>query len=418
MLIRRCAVLYLEPREELDLDLSALFSGQGVLGAATRWIALAPHLGTETELSPQEAAAIGAIGQTLWLERAACEQRHGADTVARLLELGLLIADGAEHAAMRERDETLRSQHWRPLSALAHVYSRWTGMRADKGMQFPSFDQLVDSYGAPPPPTIELSSLEDAIALPQPAPQSQEEPRAGARPAPQTAPQADPRAETQVEPQPGTQAECTPLEQLLLARYTGRNFDPQATLPLAVAARLLQRAFGAQFQREMAPGAMVLKKASPSAGGLHPTEAYVIAQRIAGVAPGLYHYHPLRHVLEPLRAMDTAQTAELALGAVADQEWFVDAPMLVVLAARVERNFWKYRNHAKAHRAVLLDCGHLSQTFYLLAQEAGMPAFVTAAINEGELEQAFGLDPLRHMVVAVCGCGPASGRDDMLELRP
>jgi putative peptide maturation dehydrogenase len=380
MLIRRCAVLYLEPREELDLDLCALFSGQGVLGAATRWIALAPHLGTEIELAPQEAAAIGAIGQTLWLERAACEQRHGADTVARLLALGLLIADGAEYAAIRERDDTLRSQHWRPLSALAHVYSRWTGMRADKGMQFPSFDQLVDSYGAPPPPTIELSAPEDGVPLPQP--------------------------------------QDTALDRLLLARYTGRNFDPGAVLPLQTAARLLQRAFGAQFQREMAPGAMVLKKASPSAGGLHPTEAYVIAQRVEGVAPGLYHYHPLRHALEPLRAMDTAQTAGLALAAVADQEWFVDAPMLVVLAARVERNFWKYRNHAKAHRAVLLDCGHLSQTFYLLAQEAGMPAFVTAAINEGELEQAFGLDPLRHMVVAVCGCGPASGRDDMLELRP
>lgn len=404
MLIRRCAVLYLEPREELDLDLSALFSGQGVLGAATRWIALAPHLGTEIELAPQEAAAIGAIGQTLWLERAACEQRHGAHTVARLLELGLLIADGAEYAAIRERDDTLRSQHWRPLSALAHVYSRWTGMRADKGMQFPSFDQLVDSYGAPPPPTIELSAPEEAIPLPQPAPPSQADQQAG--------PPAEPQAETQSETQ------CSPLDRLLLARYTGRNFDPGAVLPLQTAARLLQRAFGAQFQREMAPGAMVLKKASPSAGGLHPTEAYVIAQRIEGVAPGLYHYHPLRHVLEPLRAMDTAQTAGLALGAVADQEWFVDAPMLVVLAARVERNFWKYRNHAKAHRAVLLDCGHLSQTFYLLAQEAGMPAFVTAAINEGELEQAFGLDPLRHMVVAVCGCGPASGRDDMLELRP
>ena len=71
--------------------------------------------------------------------------------------------------------------------------------------------------------------------------------------------------------------------------------------------------------------------------------------------------------------MDTTQTAELAMRAVADQDWFVDAPMLVVLAARVERNFWKYRNHAKAYRALLLDAGHLSQSFYTLATDDSFP---------------------------------------------
>jgi SagB-type dehydrogenase family enzyme len=115
--------------------------------------------------------------------------------------------------------------------------------------------------------------------------------------------------------------------------------------------------------------------------------------------------------------MDTTQTAQLAMRMVADQDWFVDAPMMVVLAARVERNFWKYRNHAKAYRALLLDAGHLSQTFYLLATEAGMPAFVTAAVNEIDIERAFGLDPLKDMVVAVCGCGPASGAHDTVEMR-
>ncbi len=379
MLLRRCAVLYIEPREDLDIDWSALFSGDGALGAAMRWVALAPHLDREIDIDAAELAALGGLGQTLWVERGSAEQRYGSDAIAHLLDLGLLISDAPELENFRERDEVLRSQHWRPLSALSHVFSRWGDMRVDTGMQFPSFEELVESHGTPPGPCIERCPQNQALRLPLPR--------------------------------------SRPIDDTLLRRYTGRNYDRAAVLPLETAARLLQRAFGSQAVREMAPGADVLKKISPSAGGLHPVEAYLLAQRIEGVPPGLYHYHPVQHTLEPLTAMDTTQTAELAMRAVADQKWFVDAPMLIVLAARVERNFWKYRNHAKAYRALLLDAGHLSQTFYTLATDAGMPAFVTAAINEADIERAFGLDPLRDAVIAVCGCGPASGEQNTIELR-
>ncbi|MYM67179.1 putative peptide maturation dehydrogenase [Pseudoduganella sp. FT55W] len=379
MLIRRCAVLFLEPREDLDVDWAALFSGQGAIGAKLEWIALAPHIGDEIIVTAAELPALGGISLTLWQERAAIESQFGAAVVAHLLELGLLLSDAPEGAALRERDEVLRSQHWRPLSATVHMYSRWADMRVDKGMQFPSFEELVDNYGTPPGPTINRRSDGVNVQLPPP--------------------------------------ERARLDDTLFQRYTGRNFDQSAVLPLATVSRLLQRAFGAQGEREMAPDAFVLKKLSPSAGGLHPTEVYVLAQRVEGISPGLYHYQPTRHALEPLAEMAPAETEELALRMVADQDWFQPAPMLVVLVTRVERNFWKYRNHAKAYRAVLLDVGHLSQNFYLLATEAGMPAFVTAAVNEIDIERALGLDPLKDMVVAVCGCGPASGAQNTVEMR-
>jgi putative peptide maturation dehydrogenase len=379
MQVRRCAVLYIEPREELGVDWSALFSGVSALSATMRWVALAPHLDGEREIDAAELAVLGSIGQTQWGDRAALDERAGAEVVERLLAAGLLIGDAPEHAHHRERDETLRSQHWRPLSALAHGFSRWEGMKVDSGMQFPTFEQLVENYGAPPPPAVDRGDTGRALALP--------------------APQAG------------------PLDQFMLNRYTGRNFDKEAVLPLDVAARMLQRAFGAQDQREMAPGAFVFKKAAPSAGGLHPIEAYVLVQRVEGVPVGLYHYHPVKHTLAPIKALGREEAAALALAAVADQDWFADAPIMVVLAARVERNFWKYRNHVKAYRALLLDAGHLSQTWYLLASEAGMPAFITAAINEIDLEKAFGLDPLRDAVIAVCGCGKSSGAEDTVEMR-
>ncbi|MES2902404.1 MAG: putative peptide maturation dehydrogenase [Pseudomonadota bacterium] len=379
-LLRRCAVLFIEIREDLDLDLRALFSGVGALGATLRQIALAPHVGDEIELGDAELTLLGALGPTLWQERSQCEQRFGPELVERLLELGLLIGTESAYSAMRERDDALRAAYWRPLSAVAHAFSRWHDIKGENGKRFPTFDSLVASFGPPPPATIECAPEHACVDLPAPL--------------------------------------DGPLDATLLGRYTGRNFDAQAVLPLPVAARLLQRTFGAQHQRQISPEATVLKKTSPSGGGLHPIEAYVLVQRVSGIAPGLYHYHPLRHRLEPMQLLGSEAARTLALATVADQQWFADAPMLVVMAGRVERSFWKYRDHPKSYRVLLLDAGHLSQTFYLLAAEAGLPAFITAGINEVNIEHAFGLDPLKHAVIAVCGCGTATAQASMTELRP
>jgi putative peptide maturation dehydrogenase len=379
MKIRRCAVLFIEPREALKVDWAALFSGGSTLAATMSWAALAPHLGHEVDVNTDEVRVLGAIGHTIWNELADCEACHGQALITRLLELGLLVGDDPASTTMRERDETLRSQHWRPLSALAHAFGRWNDVRVDTGMQVPSFQDLVAKYGPPPEPSIHRCATGEAVKLPAPP--------AGA------------------------------LDDTLFRRYTGRNFDQQAVLSMAVAARLLQRTFGAQEIRHVGDDGYVFKKTSPSGGALHPIEAYVLAQRIEGVAPGLYYYHPVDHTLEPVRLMESGQAAALATQLVADQQWFADAPMQVVMAARVERNFWKYRNHLKALKAIVLDGGHLSQTFYLLSTEAGLAAFITAAVNDVDIERALGLDHLRDAVIAVCGCGPAGTQRETVELR-
>lgn len=149
---------------------------------------------------------------------------------------------------------------------------------------------------------------------------------------------------------------------------------------------------------------MFLKKNAPSGGGLHATEAYLLARDVEGLAPGLYHYHPVDHALEPLPALGEPLHA-LSQRMLAGQHWFADAPAQVVLAPRYARSFWKYRNHPKAYRALILDAGHLSQLLYICATQMGLAAFVTSAINEADIEQAFGMDPLLEGPLAVCGFG-------------
>lgn len=210
----------------------------------------------------------------------------------------------------------------------------------------------------------------------------------------------------------------TDLDRLLSSRFTCRNYDAARALPYEDFAATLYRVFGARAAAEIAPGIPLLKRSCPSGGGLHPTEAYLLVQNVEDVTPGLYHYHPIDHALEPLRALDRQLAREHMQRLVAGQQHFFDAHVLVVLASRFHRTFWKYRNHAKAYRAVILDAGHLSQTLYLTATELGLGAFVTAAVNEVDIEHAFGLDPLQEGPLAVCGFGVRAEARQELEFGP
>ncbi|MBE5316460.1 MAG: nitroreductase family protein [Xanthomonadales bacterium] len=103
---------------------------------------------------------------------------------------------------------------------------------------------------------------------------------------------------------------------------------------------------------------------------------------------------------------------------VGHQPWFVDAHLQVILAARFRRNYWKHRNHAKAYRAVVLDSGHLSRMQYLVATDLGLGAFITAAVKEGDIEDAFGLDPMQECAIAITCFGWRGGRMEVLEFGP
>jgi putative peptide maturation dehydrogenase len=385
MRVRRCANLIIEPREALAFDLESLAGGGDGLSTRLSLLALAPHLQQEIEVSPDELTALAAIPCTAWTALDALEPQHGAPLLRGLLDKGLLVCDTADGAAVRERDDLLRAANWRSLSAAQHYFSRWHDVRSGDDSQrtgYLTLRELIGKLGDPPPPSQQRVAPHAQLALPR--------------------------------PEPGA------FDALLRRRATCRNFDADATLPQMHFAHMLHRVFGAHgtLAVDGDEAHAVIKRGSPSGGGLHPTEAYLLVQRVEGLASGLYHYRPVEHALEPLQALDAGAAADLAVRSVAAQTWFANAPVLVVLVSRFPRSFWKYRNHAKAYRVVTLDVGHLSQTLYLSATDLGLGAFITAAINEGEIEQAFGLDPLVESAMAVCGFGVRGPRCETPEFDP
>ncbi|MGH8073873.1 MAG: putative peptide maturation dehydrogenase [Lysobacter sp.] len=380
MQVRRCSVLFLEPREQVGFDLGSLLSGGAGLGRELRWLAIAPHLDDAVEINAHERELLGEVSPDVWVD-AGTLSTSIPDNIARLLQVGLLIGDDEPHLSVRKRDDKVRERHWWPAAALLHAQSRWRGVDGVRAMEehdLVTAAGLRKRFGAPPIHVGERVEPLERMPLPR--------------------------------------LPDTDFDVLLARRATCRNFDDRP-LSQELFAQMLQRVFSAQAQVRVSDDTVFLKKTSPSGGGLHPTEAYLIVQNVEGVGRGLYHYHPIDHALEPLPPPELP-LAEFARLALAGQYWFADAPVLVVLTPRFARSFWKYRHHAKAYRALVLDSGHLSQTLYLSATELGLGAFVTSAINEIDIEQGFGLDPLAEGPLAICGFGWRANAMDTNEFDP
>jgi len=398
MRVRRCAVLWLEPREVAHFELDALLAGGTGVVSRMQWFAHAPQLPAPVEVDVDDVALLGGLSPLDWAAVASLRERHGAARVRRLLRAGLLIGSTRPWATQREIDERFRGQHWHGLASVWHAASRWEGIDAAgevKEAGLLTAEGLRDAYGVPPPMLHERSDAKACIALP----------RAGR----------------------------TVLDDVLDARATCRNFDTTRPLPLTLFAQVLERAFGARGQVHGADDFDVLKKTSPSGGALHPTECYLIVRKVEGLQSGLYHYLAGDHALQSLPLDEARVLADagrhasmrdkdaldfLAWIAVGGQQWFADAPVLCVLAPRFARNFWKYRNHPKAYRVCILDAGHLSQTLLLSATEQGLGSFVTAAINEVDIERAFGLTGIVDGPLAICGFGMRAEAMQTYELDP
>lgn len=381
MKLRRCALLFLELDCEPRFALSSLLSGGDGLDRTPRWRAWTAHLTAPVEVTLAEAEVLA--DPTLWQdgERAQAQERHGNERIEALLAKGLLLGDHAEHADLRETEQRARDIAWWPPAAIAQAQGRWETVdiqaRNEVGLMMDS-QEIVAAFGAAPTPEYRRQPTQPALALPRPA-----------------------RGD---------------FDALLARRKTCRNFDPEGRVSKQDLATMLHRVWGAVGTLELAPGAVAVKKNSPAGGGLHAVEAYVLVQRVQGMTPGLYHYLALEHALEPLREMPAPEAATLAHQCVAGQHWFANVPVMAIMTARFDRLFWKYRRHTKAWRVVHLDVGHLSQTMYLSAADLGLGAFVTAAINDHDVDRALALPAMQEAAIAVVGFGPRAAQTMTLEL--
>lgn len=203
---------------------------------------------------------------------------------------------------------------------------------------------------------------------------------------------------------PAPHALCAGLGDVLRRRRTHRRFKNQP-ITLQELATVLHVTWGVTEQRtDPGVGPLVLKT-SPSGGARHPTEVYCVALNVRGLRAGVYHYCAGRHSLSPLGATaDPAGLTHAVVDVVTQQPWAGHAAAVFLMTSVTRRSAWKYPQ-AHAYRVLLLDAGHLGQTFHLVCTALGLAPWTTAALDEDAAEELLGLDDPTELVLYAAACG-------------
>jgi SagB-type dehydrogenase family enzyme len=193
----------------------------------------------------------------------------------------------------------------------------------------------------------------------------------------------------------------------LHARRTHREFA-RGKVSLEEVSKLLQTTWGVQGYFQTNVFGKLPYKTSPSGGARHPGEVYLMALRVDGLERGMYHYQARDNRLVRLPAKVSPRIVSAYC---ADQPYFSAAAALFIMTAVFARTMWKY-GRARAYRVVLLETGHLCQTFCLTATRLGLAPFSTAALRDSLIEKDLGLDGISESVLYVAGVGLVAGRSN------
>jgi SagB-type dehydrogenase family enzyme len=184
------------------------------------------------------------------------------------------------------------------------------------------------------------------------------------------------------------------LTSLLAKRRSTRTFaeEPLALVDLAT---LLHSGYGVGSDDPDA------RRTVPSGGALYPLELYVLASRVDGLERGIYHFDPLRHVLEELELRDLdAQVAQLHI-----YPELAAAAALLAVTGVFGRSRFKYG--LRGYRFTLLEAGHALQNVLLAATALGLAAIPVAGVDDRELERLLRIDGVDESVVYCASVGRA-----------
>jgi SagB-type dehydrogenase family enzyme len=181
---------------------------------------------------------------------------------------------------------------------------------------------------------------------------------------------------------------------LFLRRQSTREYSTQP-VPLATLSTLLHYAAGVKGYLSAYGYGRFPMRMFPSAGGLMPTEVYILVVAVEGLAVhGIYHYNPIGHCLELLRE-DAAAAGDVMADLLAGMPPFLDIrpPMAVLLSSRFGPVEEKYS--ARGGRFALLDAGIVIENFYLAATGLGLGLVAVGGSHDELAAAAIGLDPCR-----------------------
>ncbi|MGV9172105.1 MAG: SagB/ThcOx family dehydrogenase [Promethearchaeia archaeon] len=178
--------------------------------------------------------------------------------------------------------------------------------------------------------------------------------------------------------------------QVITHRHSVRNFsqDPMTSMELSL---LLFGISGITRKSQK-----IAFRTVPSAGALYPIEIYPVINNIETIEKGIYHYNILEHSLELLQPGDfRREVADSCLG----QRIAYKSAVNFIWTAVIPRSRWKYLQ--RCYRYIYLDCGHIGQNLYLVAEALGLGACTIGAIFDDELNELLEIDGKEETAIYV-----------------
>jgi SagB-type dehydrogenase family enzyme len=204
-----------------------------------------------------------------------------------------------------------------------------------------------------------------------------------------------------VVPLPDPELPSRPFAELVAERRSEREFSSEP-LALDELAAILHAAYGRTHQLlHGAPGGVGPQfRAVPSGGGLYPLEVFTFAWRVRGLDQGLYHFDPLRRVLEVVRVGDLAGDVAAAM---VYPDPATSCGVLVVLTAVFWRTRFKYG--LRGYRFALLEAGHAVQNALLAATALGLGSVPLAWFFDARLDEVLALDGVEESALYAAAIG-------------
>ncbi len=166
---------------------------------------------------------------------------------------------------------------------------------------------------------------------------------------------------------------ATPYSDLRVGRL-----PPPAAFDLDSVAVLFELSLGLSAWKQYGASRWALR-CNPSSGNLHPTEGYLLAPALPGLAEGVHHYVSRDHCLEHRAAISDPRWNDASVGGI-----------FVGVTSIFWREAWKYG--LRAFRYCQHDVGHAIAAIAYAAAALGWRARRLAAIGDDALAALLGVD--------------------------
>jgi len=186
------------------------------------------------------------------------------------------------------------------------------------------------------------------------------------------------------------------LAQAIGRRKSRRTFTRQ---PLSLE-QLSFLLWATQGVREVLDSGTALRTV-PSAGARHALETYLCVLNVTGLEPAFYRYLPLEHQL--LLEFQEPQAARKIVEATLGQSFVGRAAVVFCWTALPYRMEWRY--DLAAHKAILLDAGHVCQNLYLACEAIGAGTCAVAAYHQDLMDQLLRVDGREEMTIYLAPVG-------------